>query len=241
MAHRVKPVMKMNPTETLSPLDAMKLAEHKRSKKDRLDSKMPSRRHTAAQIFTPLEVAQDAAQTLDLLPNGRQGRPGVHIVDAGTGHGQLTLAVLAELGKLPKTDRPATIRVTGIDQDPVLARAAEANLRAMTPWCEQHGMGLEVSVINDDFTKPERWQHHPDHANAALPIDICITNPPYRRLRADAPETKAAIKNGLAVTGNTYTLFCEIAWRALEEGGQLTAITPRSFQNGARFRESGTG
>ena len=46
-----------------------------------------------------------------------------------------------------------------------------------------------------------------------------------------------AIETGLAVTGNTYTLFCEIGWRVLDDGGQLTAITPRSFQNGARFRE----
>ena len=222
----------MNPTETLSTLDAMKLADHKRSKRDRLNSRMPSRRHMAAQIFTPLEVAQDAAQTLDLLPNGRQGRPDLHIVDAGTGHGQLTLAVLAELGKLPKTDRPNKIRVTAIEEDPVLARAAEANLQAVTRWCEQQEMTLEVSVINDDFTKPERWHHHPNHGNGAVPIDICITNPPYRRLGADAPETKIATKARLSLTGNEYTVFCEKALRLLRRQGQLVAITPRSFQNG---------
>ena len=229
--------MDNKPTGTLNPQDAMSLAYQERTNRAALGPGMLNHRHNTGQIFTPLKVAERAAQSLDLFPKRRQGRRNIHIVDGGMGDGQLTLAVLAELGKLPETDRRDTVRLTGIEQDPVLARAASTNVRAVTPWCEQRKMTIEASVIVDDFTKPERWRHHPDHPNAATPIDICITNPPYRRLRADAPETTTAIETGLAVTGNTYTLFCEMGWRVLEDWGQLTAITPRSFQHGARFRE----
>ena len=198
---------------------------------------MLTRRHQAGQLFTPLTVARHATQTLDLLPSGRQGRPDLHILDAGAGDGQLTLAVLEQLGRLPEGDRPETVRVTGVEQDPALAAAARENIGTVVPWCEQRGMEVNASIIVDDFTRPERWRHHPEHPNGQMPIDICITNPPYRRLGANSPETRFAMAAGLAVTGNTYTLFCEIACGILRRGGQLAAITPRSFQNGPRFRE----
>ena len=132
----------------------MSLAYQERTNRAALSPGMLNHRHNAGQIFTPLKVAERAAQSLDLFPRRRQGRRHIHIVDGGIGDGQLTLAVLAELGKLPETDRPDTVRLTGIEQDPVLARAASTNLRAVTPWCEQRKMTIEASVIVDDFTSP---------------------------------------------------------------------------------------
>ena len=220
-----------------SPQDTMNLAYHERTSAKLLDAEVVNQRHNAGQIFTPLSLAQAGAETLDLGPTARHGRADLHIVDAGIGDGQLTLAVLARLGKIPREDRPETIRITGVELDHALAEAARSNLKTVTSWCRDHGMALEADVIVADFTKPEVWRHNPSHPNGKLPIDVVITNPPYRRVRNDSLETQAAALAKLAVTGNTYTTFCEIAWRILRRRGQLTAITPRSFQNGPRFRE----
>ena len=215
----------------------MNLAYHDRTSSDVLNAETMNRRHKAGQVFTPLCLGQAAAETIDLTPTARQGRRDLHIVDAGIGDGQLTLAVLARLGETPREDRPDTIRVTGVELDSSLGAAARRNLDTMMPWCRDHGMALEADVIVADFTTPEVWRHDPSHPNGELPIDIVISNPPYRRVRNDSEETRVAALAKLAVTGNTYTTFCEIGWRILRRRGQLMAITPRSFQNGPRFRE----
>ena len=62
-------------------------------------------------------------------------------------------------------------------------------------------------------------------------------NPPYRRTRNADPETRTIRLAGAATRANLYSAFCEIGWRNLQAGGQITAITPRSFQNGSTFAE----
>ena len=62
-------------------------------------------------------------------------------------------------------------------------------------------------------------------------------NPPYRRTRNADPETRTIRLAGAATSANLYSAFCEIGWRNIQPGGQITAITPRSFQNGTTFAE----
>lgn len=63
----------------------------------------------------------------------------------------------------------------------------------------------------------------------------CIMNPPYRKVRNGAPERRALERVGLQIT-NLYPAFMGLAAELLEPGGQLSAITPRSFANGPYFR-----
>ena len=88
-----------------------------------------------------------------------------------------------------------------------------------------------------DFLWPRRWGSVEENANAHIPVDVCIVNPPYQRIGSTAPETTAVSRQGLDYTGNVYTAFCELGWRSVRAGGQLAALTPRSFQNGKRFDE----
>ncbi len=62
-----------------------------------------------------------------------------------------------------------------------------------------------------------------------------ILNPPYHKLGGRVAEGLALAARGLD-TNNLYTAFLDLAVRLLVPGGELVAITPRSFFNGAYYR-----
>jgi adenine-specific DNA-methyltransferase len=66
-------------------------------------------------------------------------------------------------------------------------------------------------------------------------FDIAILNPPYRKITSTSSERRTLRSLGIETT-NLYTGFLSCALRALTPGGQLIAITPRSFCNGSYFR-----
>lgn len=63
-----------------------------------------------------------------------------------------------------------------------------------------------------------------------------ILNPPYRKI-VGASRDRALLSSVGIESTNLYAAFAWLALRQLEEGGELTAIVPRSFCNGPYFRE----
>ena len=70
---------------------------------------------------------------------------------------------------------------------------------------------------------------------ASEPFDLAILNPPYRKLATCSRERRLLAELGIEAT-NLYAAFVACALRLLKPGGQLVAITPRSFCNGPYFR-----
>lgn len=64
---------------------------------------------------------------------------------------------------------------------------------------------------------------------------VAILNPPYHKIRSDSDARHALRRIGVE-TSNLYTAFLALAIELLEPGGELVAITPRSFCNGPYFR-----
>ena len=62
-----------------------------------------------------------------------------------------------------------------------------------------------------------------------------ILNPPYRKIHSDS-QYRLLLREIDVETGNLYSAFLAIAVRLLEPGGELVAITPRSFCNGPYFK-----
>src|SRR5260370_15816363 len=60
-------------------------------------------------------------------------------------------------------------------------------------------------------------------------------NPPYRKINIDSAERVALREIGVE-TSNLYAGFLYVALRLLAPGGELVAITPRSFCNGMYFK-----
>ena len=105
-----------------------------------------------------------------------------------------------------------------------------------TQECEQAGIDFSVNVLNEDFivaTAPmvrgDLFSSQPPRFNAA------IVNPPYRKINSDSA-TRQLLRSAGIETSNLYTGFVALIIKLLVKGGELVAITPRSFCNGPYFK-----
>lgn len=73
------------------------------------------------------------------------------------------------------------------------------------------------------------------HQSEVASFTHAILNPPYRKIANQSRERKLLRNLGME-TSNLYAAFVWLALRQLVEGGELTAVTPRSFCNGPYFR-----
>lgn len=159
----------------------------------------------------------------------------VRLLDAGAGVGSLTAAVLQEV--LSRKIRPAKIEAVAYEIDSVML----PNLKKVMRTCKEVGRESDVcldwKVIENDFI---------EEASRLLCSDICpetkthrfnaaILNPPYCKIGAKSKERKLLRTLGIEVS-NLYSAFVALAIELLEPGGELVAITPRSFCNGPYFR-----
>lgn len=92
---------------------------------------------------------------------------------------------------------------------------------------EAHDLDLELNVIDADFLDLDSWNHRT--------YDAAVMNPPYNKLGQDERSRKLAQRHAGADCPNIYAAFVAVALSLLAEGGQLVAITPRSFANGRYF------
>ena len=65
-------------------------------------------------------------------------------------------------------------------------------------------------------------------------FNCAILNPPYAKI-ATSSHWRVALRTLGIETSNLYTAFVALAVQQLGMGGQLVAITPRSFFNGSYF------
>ena len=99
------------------------------------------KRHRQGQVFTPHHLSREAAATLNLSANA-DGT--IHILDAGAGDGQLTLATLDRIGNEPDATRPRKIYLTAVEADADLAAAYEKNVDDVDAWCKTRSMEIRA-------------------------------------------------------------------------------------------------
>jgi len=154
-------------------------------------------------------------------------------IDAGAGAGVLTAAMCERIAAMPKPRHViAELYETDSDVLPVLRRTVAECQEALLAA----GHHLTAAIIEEDFVlrRPAATLYAPTpRTNYA---DLVIMNPPYAKLAKDSPQARAfaEIVHGQP---NVYALFMAAAVELLRPGGELVAITPRSFCNGLYFRE----
>lgn len=185
-------------------------------------------RSELGQFFTPAPVAVFLAELLDLPTSGM-----FRLLDPGAGIGSLTAAVVARaLRECPELE----LTVVAFEVDPDLIPHLRETLEDCRATAEQLGVRVHVVVHEEDFI-----QSAADAISGSLLSDIgplfsaCVMNPPYRKVNNGGPDRRALERVGVTVT-NLYAAFLGLASRLLAPGGQLSAITPRSFANGVYFR-----
>ena len=188
----------------------------------------PQARGELGQFLTPQPVARFMASMV------RASTETVRVLDAGAGVGSLAAALVAEL--LSRDKRPNRIEVTGYEIDTKLADGLRTTLRLCEEVSRAAHVAFASEVRGEDFIRTmsevvEGGRHAPPRRT----YDCAILNPPYRKIRNDSVERKRLEAAGLDTT-NLYTAFLFLTAHLLAPGGELVAITPRSFCNGPYFR-----
>jgi len=187
-------------------------------------------RREQGQVFTPPEIARFMATLLSPMPSE------CHLLDPGAGIGTLTAAVCERLRHL-RSPRRLTAHLFENDRKviPLLRR----NLENCRTVLSKAGHRFDYVVHDEDFilaaSSELDGQRTFDSPIPSTRFDAVIMNPPYFKVRKDSTYARrmAPIVHGQP---NVYAFFMALATRLLKEGGELVAITPRSFCNGLYFR-----
>lgn len=208
---------------TLSPLEPVDLLRVDATRK-----LQAARRVEFGQYLTPAPVARLMAAMFARRPSE------VRLLDAGAGVGSLTAAfVEAASGWTKKPDR---IFATDYEVDSSLAPYLKDTLRLCRETSDAAGVPFEGVVESRDFV--EAAVEMLDGGLFARPLqhfNTAILNPPYRKINSES-EARRLIRVVGVETSNLYTAFLALVVKLLEPGGELVAITPRSFCNGPYFK-----
>lgn len=109
------------------------------------------------------------------------------------------------------------------------------HLRATLDACKAAGEGrVTAEVVEADFILGATGLAAGDRLTTTGTFDLVIQNPPYGKLGTTNPHRQAMKRAGVDAP-NLYAAFLALSTVALRSGGQLVAITPRSFFNGPYF------
>lgn len=175
------------------------------------------------QFFTPAAAAQLIA-SLPHLP----ARGTLRVLDPGAGSGILTAALVSRvLGEQPEL----STEIVAVERDPSVL----PHLRATLAECERVGEGrVTTEVVEADFILDSTGLGASLSPEARF--DLVIENPPYGKLGASSAHRTAVRASGVDAP-NLYAAFLVLSVAVLRPGGQLVAITPRSFFNGPYFEK----
>ena len=207
------------------------------------------------EFFTPRKVCEMAAN-LALATYPESKRYNLHIIDPACGTGGFLVAVMntwrkyleiSECNRTPDDqsgalDRAARLLkdkashlLTGIDFNPILARAAQMNL-------VMHGDGSTNVFHANSLLHPGEWPSKPpnDVANHVKlsGFDIVVTNPPFgSKIPVDDPHileqfelSRFELENGARrASMPPEQLFIERCLHLLKPGGRLAIVLPDSI------------
>lgn len=181
------------------------------------------------QYMTPAPVARLMAEMFDDLTGE------LRLLDAGAGVGSLTAAFVEET--FSRKTRPRSITATNYEFDPVLVRHLTATQSACRAACQHRGIRFAGQVFAGDFIEQAVLLLRDDlFTESNRPrFNRAILNPPYRKIHSDSKVRRLLRSVGIE-TSNLYTAFVALAIKLLDNGGELVAITPRSFCNGPYFK-----
>ena len=187
---------------------------------DALRSLDATTQSTLGQFFTPARAATLIA-SIPVLPESGDLR----LLDPGAGSGMLSAALVARL----LTERPKlSVHVVAVECDHLVVPYLRKTLEA----CSLAGNGhMTFEIIEGDFIMASTGLGSDPRLAGH---DLVIQNPPYAKL-ALASTHRIEVRKAGVDAPNLYAAFLALGATALKPGGQLVAITPRSFCNGPYF------
>ena len=186
-------------------------------RRTKIASETPQERKSElGQFMTPTAIARFMASLFTPL-----GKQRIHLLDAGAGIGSLTAAFAAKA----LHDKAKSFDAEAWEIDPALHEPLTETLEGCREAFEKSRIPFNSSLRTEDFVE-------------AVPAQVfthAILNPPYKKISSDSQHRRSLRQLGIETT-NLYSAFVALALLSLKEGGELVAITPRSFCNGTYFK-----
>ncbi|HEX4055587.1 MAG TPA: Eco57I restriction-modification methylase domain-containing protein [Tepidisphaeraceae bacterium] len=164
----------------------------------------------------------------------KSDRTDVRLLDPGAGVGSLTSAYIARLCNQQK--KPKSLQVTAYEIDPKLKGYLGRSFAICGHACAKAGISFDGRISGEDFiASAVALLETTLFGNDNRKFDAVILNPPYKKINSVSEHRRLLRRVGIE-TSNLYTAFLALSVLLLDPGGQLVAITPRSFCNGPYFR-----
>lgn len=187
----------------------------------------PAERKRHGHFGTPSAIAEFMAGMFTDIPRGR-----VRVLDPGAGVGILSAAICQRILSL-KSPRHVEIELWEANRElvPYLRKTLDQCRKSMAVC----GHRLDFILCLDDFVLANARKSLFEDGPAPS-FHMSIMNPPYYKVRK---ESRQAMAMAHVVHGqpNIYAFFLAVAADLLVRGGQLVAITPRSYFNGPYFKK----
>lgn len=187
----------------------------------------PKRRSTLGQFMTPPATARLMASMFK-APFDQ-----IDLLDAGAGVGSLTAAFVTEVCSRPS--KPSRLRVTAYEIDPSLVEYLAGTLEQCQRTCRDAGIEFTSDLIRHDFIDDSVRTLRTRMFETGRRFNCAILNPPYKKIHTDS-EARVMLREVGVETSNLYTAFLSLVLMRLSDGGEIVAITPRSFCNGPYFK-----
>ncbi len=211
---------KIDSTEFLERIDFFRIDATRR-----LD---PERRSEKGQFFTPSFISKLMASMFTERPQN------LRIIDAGAGIGSLSAALIAEVCHWEL--KPESVVVVAYEIEPLIIDYLRSTFNNIAELCKQEDIKFSEYIFQEDFIAAGVAMINgglfPENRGR---FNCAIMNPPYHKISNNS-KTRQLLKRVDIETTNLYTAFLWLVMKLLEPGGELVAITPRSFCNGPYFR-----
>jgi adenine-specific DNA-methyltransferase len=173
--------------------------------------------------MTPAPVASRMADMFSEMPDH------VRLLDAGAGIGALTAAFVSKA--ISSDQKPKSISATCFEVDPQMAKHLAETLEHCADACAEAGIEFTSEIVPDDYILVSAEPL----ISKARTFNRAILNPPYAKIATTSKWRLALRKVGIE-TVNLYSAFIALAINQMEQGGEIVAITPRSFCNGPYYQ-----
>jgi len=181
----------------------------------------PAQRSRLGQFMTPSAIASYMASLFRKWPSE------VRLLDPGAGVGSLTEAYFQQF--MLKAPKGASLAVTAFEIDPTLLEYLGNYLSALPARAQAAGVSSTTQIQPRDFIAEGTFALS---LGTETRFTHAILNPPYRKINTNSLHRKLLSKVGIE-TVNLYVGFLALSIALTERGGEIVAIVPRSFCNGA--------
>lgn len=190
------------------------------------DTTLPRARREQGHFGTARLIAEFMAEMFTCIPEGA-----VRVLDPGAGVGTLSAALCQRVLRL-QGRRHLIFEL--FENDPKLIPLLEKTMSFCKKVLRDAGHEMSFVIRVEDFIL-SRSELSLFGAAPEASFDLAILNPPYFKVRKESMHAQA-MKHIVHGQPNIYAFFMAVVADLLRCGGEMVAITPRSYFNGLYFR-----